>query len=212
MLSDIYWIGGSPCAGKSSIADILSKMYGLAVYHVDQVFYDKHLSQITPQEKPVLYKWHNTPWNELWMQPHEVLLDEARASYNEHFDLIIRDLEDIEHPKPVIVEGTALLPDLVSALIQDNSTAIWLVPDEAFQRQHYPLRGDWVQGILSHCESPERALENWMNRDAAFGAWIIERTRLLQLEHLTVDGKRSIEENAHIIDQYFGFEEKNQFE
>ena len=30
----IYWLGGSPCAGKSSVADLLAERYGLTPGHV----------------------------------------------------------------------------------------------------------------------------------------------------------------------------------
>ena len=204
-------MGGSPCSGKSTIANILSRKYDLPVYHVDQVFYERHVSQITQQKQPTLTKWHNTPWDELWTQPHDVLLDEARACYNEHFDLILHDLLDIENHKPIIVEGTALLPGRVSELITEKNKAIWLVPDESFQRQYYLMRGDWVQGILNECRQPEQAFENWMKRDAAFGRWIVGQTQQYNLELIIVDGVLSIQENADIIAQYFRFEEMSKF-
>ncbi len=38
----VYWIGGSPCSGKTSIASILSEKYGLFYYQADNYF-DNHL-------------------------------------------------------------------------------------------------------------------------------------------------------------------------
>lgn len=34
-MTKIYWIGGSPCSGKSTIAEILSNKYGLYYFKVD---------------------------------------------------------------------------------------------------------------------------------------------------------------------------------
>ena len=31
----VYWIGGSGCAGKSTVTEILAERYGLATYHQD---------------------------------------------------------------------------------------------------------------------------------------------------------------------------------
>lgn len=34
-MAKIYWIGGSPCSGKSTIAEIISNRYGLYYFKVD---------------------------------------------------------------------------------------------------------------------------------------------------------------------------------
>jgi adenylate kinase family enzyme len=35
-LSHVLWIGGSPCAGKTSITDRLAQTYSLQAYHFDR--------------------------------------------------------------------------------------------------------------------------------------------------------------------------------
>ncbi len=35
-MSSVYWLGGSTCAGKTTIANILSENYGFTVYHCDE--------------------------------------------------------------------------------------------------------------------------------------------------------------------------------
>ena len=39
---DTYYIGGSPCAGKSTIAEILSRKYNLYYFKVDD-YLDKYI-------------------------------------------------------------------------------------------------------------------------------------------------------------------------
>ena len=39
---DTYYIGGSPCAGKSTVAEILSRKYNLYYYKVDD-YLDKYI-------------------------------------------------------------------------------------------------------------------------------------------------------------------------
>lgn len=50
--SHVYWIGGSPCAGKSTIADTLSASFGLTVYRCDDA-YVPHQALITPERQPI---------------------------------------------------------------------------------------------------------------------------------------------------------------
>ena len=66
----IYWLAGSPCAGKSTISHLLGEQFGLQVYSVDEQF-ERHSQTFTPQQQPVLYRWTHTSWNDLWAQPIE---------------------------------------------------------------------------------------------------------------------------------------------
>jgi 2-phosphoglycerate kinase len=198
-LAHILWLGGSPCSGKSSITELLADRYGLHRYHVDDAFNRHHEERILPAAHPTLHKWTTLSWNELWMQPGEVLLEEAKAAYEEHFGMILDDLLALPRSAPVLVEGTALLPDCVFSLLQQRHQGIWIVPAEAFQRERYASRGDWVQSILRRCEQPERAFRNWMDRDVAFAQWVIKRTAALGLDWLQVDGTRTIAENASLV-------------
>ena len=137
------------------------------------------------------------------MQPADVLLTEARTAYGEHFDMVVDDVCSLSDASPVLVQGTALLPDHVYNLRVDPRRAIWLVPTEEFQRTHYPRRGDWVQVILEQCKEADQALENWMARDVAFAKWVSARTRALGLSLIRVDGTRTIEAYAMLVAEHF---------
>ena len=58
-LAHILWMGGSPCSGKTSIADLLADQYRIVVYHVDEIF-DEHRKRVTQEKQPNLYKWTHT--------------------------------------------------------------------------------------------------------------------------------------------------------
>jgi 2-phosphoglycerate kinase len=199
----IYWLGGSPCSGKSTIAKALADQYDLRLISIDAVFESQqHL--IDRHQQPVLYKWTHTAWDELWSQPHQVLLSEAISAYQEHFDIIIADLVAQRGGQALIVEGTALLPDSLRGVIANGERAMWVVPSEPFQRQVYPQRGEWVQEIIEACNYPDQAMKNWMDRDVAFARWVLRRARALGYAHLVVDGSQTIQENTAHVARYFG--------
>jgi len=204
-LDHILWMGGSPCSGKTSIADLLTDQYGLVVYHVDEIF-DDHRGQITREKQPNLFKWTHNPWNDLWMQSKERLLEEAIGCYGEQFEMILRGLGERSSRERTLVEGNSMLPDRVAGILSEREQGIWIVPTERFQRVRFRARGDWVEGVLAECEDPERAYRNWMDRDAAFGRWVREQARELDLEVLEVSGQRTIESNAEIVARHFGLE------
>ena len=202
-LAHVLWIGGSPCSGKTSIADLLADRYRLVVYHVDEIF-DEHRRQVTPEQHPCLYKWTHTPWNDLWMQSRERLLKEAIGCYGEQFEMIARDLAERPGQERILVEGSSLLPDRVAGILSERERGIWIVPTEGFQRVRYRSRGPWVDGILGECADPEDVFRNWMDRDVAFGCWVRDQARGLNLEVLEVSGQRTISENAEIVARHFG--------
>ena len=200
-LSHILWIGGAPCSGKSTIARLLCQRHGLPLYSCDENF-EAHKELITPQHQPTFHALAQMTWNQVWNRPPQQLLQSEEAVYREEFPLILDDLLAHDRSLPLIVEGTALMPDLVAPLLADRSQAIWIVPTPSFQRKHHRQRGAWVDQILNQCDNPDQAFENWMDRDTAFADNVTQRTRALNLELLTVNGTRSIEENTRHADHY----------
>ena len=157
----IYWLGGSPCAGKSSVADLLAERYGLAVYRCDDAFF-RHSQICNPQDQPTLHAISTMSWDQIWMRPVDVQVASERAAYREEFPMILADLRGLPQDRPILVEGAACLPELVEQVAAAQG-ALWFVPTPAFQRRHYSQRG-FIQEILGQCRDPQQAWANWMDR------------------------------------------------
>src|SRR5258705_7742104 len=199
-LENVFWLGGSPCAGKSSISEIIASRFGLNVYHVDEAF-DLQAQNFDPIRHPTLTKWLASSWNQRWMQPVDSLVRDAIVCYQEHFTMILEDIFSLP-VRPLLVEGTALLPGEVASVLSRQSHAIWVIPTTDFQRVHYRER-DWAQKVVAQCSNPEAAFDNWMERDTRFAKWIEAEANALQLPLLKVDGNRTIEENAEVVARHF---------
>jgi 2-phosphoglycerate kinase len=200
-LDHVFWLGGSPCAGKSSITEILAGRFDLEMYHVDQAF-EVHAQYFDPALHPTLTKWRASSWNQRWMQPIETLVQNVIACYQEHFMLILADILSKPKDKPLLVEGTALLPRQVAGVLAERNRAIWVVPTAGFQTEHYSQR-EWVHSILEQCDNSEVAFHNWMERDAEFARWLAAEVDALGLELLRVEGRDTIEENAMKVASHF---------
>ena len=205
-LAHVYWIGGSPCSGKSSIVSRLQEQANLVTYSCDEAF-GRHAQAAERDTAPTLFKVTHMDWETLWMRPVETLFQDEVQVYREEWRLIVDDLLALPSDRPIVAEGAALMPGLVHGILSDPRQAIWVVPSETFQREIYPKRGDWVDEILSQCSQPEQALRNWMDRDVAFARHVSARSRALALAVLTVDGSRSIDENATIVAAQFAFKD-----
>lgn len=195
-LAQILWIGGSPCAGKSTLAITLAQRYGLTHYSCDDALLS-HLRRSNPSTHPMLHKLSNSSWNELWTRPVERQIREELAFYREELPLILEDLRAFSPDTAVIAEGTALLPDLVAPLLHDRRRGVWLLPSVSFQREHYARR-PWVGDILRQCADPERAFDHWMRRDSGFADTVEASAKARDLSVLRVDGTQSVEEMTAI--------------
>jgi 2-phosphoglycerate kinase len=202
-LENVFWLGGSPCAGKTSTSEIIASRFDLDVYHVDEAF-EVHAARFDPIRHPTARKWLASSWDQRWMQSIDNLVKDAIACYQEHFTLILEDVFSLPKRRPLLIEGTALLPRQVASVLSRQSRAIWLLPTADFQRAHYSER-DWAHSIVAQCSEPAVAFHNWMERDIRFAEWIEEEAKVLHLPLLRIDGNRTIKENAETVATHFQF-------
>jgi hypothetical protein len=202
-LRTAYWLGGSPCAGKSSVADRLAERYGLTVFRCDDAWF-RHIQLCNPVNQPTLHAITRMSWDEIWMRPVAVQVAVEFDAYREEFPMILDDLRRLPRDRPILIEGCALLPELVSLLVPPQR-ALWFVPTPVFQRHHYSQRS-FVQEILSQCRDPQQAWDNWMSRDEQFGHQVAAAA--IQRNHTVawVDGRRSIEELTALAAAHFALE------
>lgn len=201
-LPHVFWLGGSPCAGKSSIADLLAAAHDLAVYRCDDAYF-RHAEIVNPADQPVFSRIARASCDDLWMRPVERQIAEELELYREEFPLILADLMALPADRPLIAEGAALLPQLVDALGVNRQRAVWVVPTETFQRHQYARR-EWRHETLKECAQPEAAWQNWMARDAGFARVVAEDARRRGQRVVVVDGTRSLAETARAVERHFG--------
>jgi 2-phosphoglycerate kinase len=202
-LAHVFWVGGSPCSGKSSIAEILADRHDLLIYKCDDAFW-QHAKRVDPILQPTFHRLTQMTWNEVWMRPVEAQIADEFTCYREEFGMIVADLVALPRSRPIVAEGAALLPELVSSVLTERSRAVWVVPTEAFQRAHYtPEKRPFVNDILAHCEDPAQAFANWMDRDVGFAKQVAQQARTLGLDVLMVDGRHTVEQNAESVADAF---------
>ena len=200
-LAHVYWMGGSPCSGKTSIARVLVERYGFSYYDCDHAFY-RHSEIVTPQQQPVFYRVMRLSSEDLWMRPVEQQTREEIAIYREEFSFILEDLLALPTTAPVLAEGAALLPECVAPLLQDPRHAIWIVPAAEFQLRHYSRR-EWAGDVVKDTSNPQQAFQNWMERDIRFARFVRQEALQRNLRVLVVDGETSLAENIRLVEEHF---------
>jgi hypothetical protein len=205
-LDAILWLGGAPCAGKSSVAELLVSRFDIDVYHVDEAF-NAHVCRLGVRAHPALLRWMRSSWDERWIRPPEVLLSDVIECYREHLSFVLEDLRAlVSNSRHVLVEGTALLPDEIAPLLGSRERGIWLIPTQPFQEHNYERRV-WVGSILQQCADPKLAFRNWMRRDVAFARWVARQVHDQGLTSIEIDGSSGVEQIADRVAGHFGLSE-----
>lgn len=200
----VYWLGGSPCSGKSSIAQVLAQRHGLRYVASDDYFYPL-ANAADPAQQPVMHRIARMSWEEIWMRSVDVLVQDEIAAYREEFPLALAELARLEGSQPLLVEGALLLPELVAPLLDDPSRAVWVVPSPAFQRQYYARRS-FAREIVSQTSDPELAFDHWMERDIQFARLVLKQAQDFGFNTLVVDGQLTLAQNTALVEQFFGLE------
>ena len=205
-MQQVYWMGGSPCAGKTTIAHILAQEYGWQTYHIDR-HVETYLKDATDQAQPTLCAYRRGGLRAFLSDPPQKQLEAVQAISHEQFSFILAAVRKMDDSAPILIEGANMLvQDVLSAAV-DLAHIIWLVPTEEFLLRAYPRRGTWVQDVLRQNFPEEQRLEifdHWMLRDSMMAEWTANEARKHDVAVITVDGSQSIRENAALVAHYFG--------
>ena len=197
----LYWIGGSPCAGKSTVAQALANRYNLHYYQCDAAF-PAHQRRASSLHQPTLQRLAALSCDEIWLPPVADQVARVQAIYREEFPMILDDLHMLPTDRPILVEGAALMPPLVLPYLPIRQQAIWLTPTPAFQRAHYAQR-PWIHEVLHTCTDANQAFQNWMARDEAYAIWINAQVMAAGLHLLQVDDQQTSDELTAQVATWF---------
>ncbi|MEZ4669551.1 MAG: AAA family ATPase [Anaerolineae bacterium] len=199
-MNAIYYLGGSPCAGKSSVAELLAASYGLCHVRLDDRF-GEHMAVASPAAQPVLASIALASCDDIWMIPPLAQVRREIQIYVEEFPLHLHDIAGLK--EPLLLEGAALLPCLVAPRIKYPARAIYMVPSAGFQREHYARR-PWIHDVVRNCNNPAQAFDNWMRRDELFARWVRREAAKYGMHTLMVDGSLTISDTAKMVARWFG--------
>jgi len=200
-LAQVVWIGGSPAAGKSTIARMLAAAHGLAVYDFDR-YESEHVAHrmMNAAAYPAYASFHALTMDQRWLlRPVEDMAQQVIATWTERFRLVVDDLLALPADTGILAEGPGLFPACVRPIIPGHHRAIWLVPTAPFCRK---VRHQRDAGAFAGTSDPARALNNLIARDILLAQYVRGQAKEAGLTVLEVDGTRSIEEMASLVEQH----------
>ena len=200
-MTEIYYIGGSPCSGKSTIAERLAEKYGLQHFRQDD-YLEEYIKRGAKAGHDLCKKISEMSNEEMWMRSPKELWEEEITLYEMIFSNTIIDVLALSKTAAIIAEGAGFMPHLVKQLGVDKTHYVCVTPTREFQLDKYAKR-EWISIHLRGCTDEKKAFENWMERDVLFGEFVTQAAKELGFPYLVVDGTSSIEENFAMVEEIF---------
>lgn len=191
MNKTIFTIGGSPCSGKSTVAERLAKEYGVCCFHADD-FLEEFISLAAEKGLPICSRLRRMTAEEIWMRSPAEQCREEFAIYEELADFIFRKLHAAEG-ECIIAEGAAFTPDIMKK--RGTGGYLCLVPSPEFQISRYRLR-ERIWQVLKDCPDKEAAFDNWMQRDILFAEQVRRSCEAGGIPCMVNDGEKPVDELA----------------
>lgn len=201
-----YIIGGSPCAGKSTVAELLSQKYDLYYFKVDD-FLDRYTELAAAKGAPICRKQKEWSWEQIWMRDPALQCEEEFEFYKEIFEYVVEDLKQLSRENGIITEGAAYVPKLIKRLGIASNRYISITPTEEFQIYHFKKR-EFVPYILEGCTDKEAAFANWMGRDVLFAKEVQRQCAEENYVSIINDGGMKIDEMVDRVERHFGLKGK----
>lgn len=197
-----YYIGGSPCAGKSTVAEILSKKYELHYFKLDD-FLDGYTKLGALEGYPICKKTVEMSAEQIWMRDPRLQCREELEFYKEVCAYWLADLERINCKSGIITEGAAYVPEIIKQSGISANRYISIMPTEEFQISHFRKR-EFVPKVLEGCSNLEKAFCNWMDRDILFAKEVQRQCAAEKYAFIINDGSIEIDEMVHMVAIHFG--------
>ncbi|MFJ3204684.1 hypothetical protein [Streptomyces sp. NPDC086989] len=187
-LQRALWIGGAQWSGKTTVAELIARKYGLTVYHYDyhdaRGHQDRRIARRVALGEPVEDPTPDRVWLD---QGPEEMAAETLAGFPVRFEWALDDLRALFTGRPAIAEGWGLRPELVAPLLDSLRRMVVLVPTEDF-RQHQ-LRTLPRAGTLNvPVTDPARSQANRIARDRLVAEDAAQNARRLGIRVIEVDG------------------------
>ncbi len=201
-LKHVFWIGGPSDSGKTSVMNLIVRRRRWQRYPCDLHEHNHLIARADPVLHPTIYQSLDRSLEENWLHPTpQQMFDHILATNDERFPMICDDLRLMPRKPPVLVEGPRLFPKLVVPVLTSMNQAIWLIPTEAFIRASQKRRDKLTWGIES--SNPERFRENFLARERLLADYIANEVARLGLPFIEVDGQRTVEEIADVVEAHF---------
>lgn len=203
-LKNVYFIAGTNCGGKTSMAKALSEKYDMEYYSADEHYWEhRKISDVSqqPNMNRPFYGWEEYFARDTKDQGEWLLLSE-----DEEMDFIILDLIILasKTDKKIVVDIHRAV-DLFTK-ITDEHRVIFLLADVETVRKQYFGRDDknpLLECIKRETKDPEKAIQNTLNVACYIAKREIELAKNSPFKWHMRDDKTSFDARLKLVEKHF---------
>lgn len=200
-LRNVYWIGGTACGSKTTMAQLLAERHDLLYYNADNMYHE-HRKLAIPTEQPAMCH-HFADAETYFSRPVDEYVRWLCDINHEELSMIVCDLIRLAEKGPVILEGH-FAPDLINPLTQYRK-AVFLYAQEDIIRKDYFAREDKAMMLeaIQKLTEPEKIVEHVLDVTVELSRRHLKIAERSGVRYLVRDSKRTIEDTLQAIEQHF---------
>ena len=207
-LAHVLWIGGSPCAGKSTIGHTIARTHVFLSYHLDPMGRN-HAARRLAAGDPALEAFLKMSMDQRWLERSvDALVQEVLTSWSQECRLALEDLLAMPREWFIVAEGN-FFPECLAPALSSRHQAIWLTPTAPFceqirrQRDAQQASRRARHGVANESSDPQARLRKLIERDCRLAEHVKQQAEQRQLVVYEVDGGRSLDEMTALVEQHF---------
>jgi 2-phosphoglycerate kinase len=194
----VLLIGGASHLGKTTVAQLLGRKLGAKVVSTDKLA--RHPGRPWPQ-RPFVVPPHVA--EHYLTLTHDELIEsvlEHRRSMWPTVSELVRKHADDRTLEPLVLEGAALLPELVAVSKLKKVSGVWLTCSDRLQQ----MRIYTESGYLGADAQAKLMIDKFIERERRFNKILIDSVLALKLPHIVVGEDLTAEHVAQLCLERIG--------
>lgn len=209
-LKNVYFIAGTNCGGKSSMAKSLSKKYDMIFYSADDAYWD-HRQYSNIKDQPNMNR-EFLGWNEFFNREP---IDKATwllESELEEMDFIILDLVQLAQKENTkVIVDIHCMPEIFEQISEYNRVIFLLAEPDLVFKEYFDRndKSDMYNCILNNTTNPEQSLLN--TRKLAKEIASMETSKALNsgFKYFVRTESTNFLERQKLVIEHFGLQKNN---
>ncbi|MCL1858852.1 MAG: hypothetical protein FWF92_06425 [Oscillospiraceae bacterium] len=201
-LENLYWIGGCPSGGKTTLAGEISRISNIPIYHTDEHSLDYGLR--INAKVPDFHREINMNFVESTVAiPDEPWFNIFITGLRELCSIALDDITKLFVGSNAIIEGGILLPEFISKMGIENQ-AIFINPTYEYLHECLPKQ-KWVINILSGISDAEYKslfIKRLLFKYNLFREYVIESAEKFNIKTIFTATPNSLDNNVKIALQH----------
>jgi len=204
-LQHVLWVGGAPCAGKTTLSKRPTNDFSMLYYDGDCHF-EEHFetasdeSPVTCRARDRVHRENSSAW--MFEQESEEMAVFMRDLGREDLVRAIKDLLELPSDRPIVVDLYNGHPPWMRRVV-DPDRMIFLVSTDAFQESGWHQRDGAFRREIEQCDDPEWSMTQFIDCCLTMSRQVQEECREYGLPLLITGGCLELDEAYEAVCNHF---------